>query len=445
MAAAADQPNTSHRRSRSPLEDRNGRNYSRYTHRHYNTRNEGPIPAEEGSLPRPSDEPEDFVDHTPTYTMTPEQIRDLARQLQRPETNGIQDFLKINLANQALINSMLAKPDSEDATEKAAGKPTNIMSVDTQVQAFRDDMRHNLSPARFLPMSTDLDHSQKQVPQSFTPRTNYNLKEFGITLNQYKGVHRAHDRTCSSLQLKAFQHSNLAKIENNTQWKLRDGSITATDQEKNLSDTYDALSALLNFTIISQQICPANMEALQLMAAVFNTHFAQATKPSARDIAELFIRWNNERIQNLGTSKVIEYKWIIDNIRDIVAARKTTITEARNARGQLNSVINQLADTPVVTSPNRRRGGENRGGSRGSPANRGYKRDNPNGRGNTTPKKSRPELPNFCRDYNRGDCPRQPVDGRCTVGNGKQLLHACDKWDARGLPCGKEHPRRDHQ
>ena len=117
----------------------------------------------------------------------------------------------------------------------------NILSKVTDLPAFVDNMADSLSPARFLPTGTNLKTWGNMIPTKFEPRSNLSLEEYGITVNNFAAVHKAHDRTDNKLQLKHFKTENLHKIEQSNKLKY-DG--TGFTQVSGLTDINTVAQAL---------------------------------------------------------------------------------------------------------------------------------------------------------------------------------------------------------
>ena len=241
----------------------------------------------------------------PIIQVSADTLKELFKGTNRNNTDpAVLALLKSQAQTSDLTNSLLKKTINQDEADDKPATQSNIVTQDVQIKPMKDDMHRNLCPARFFPISTDFEYSQTLVPKNIAPvRTNYNFAEFGIVVTQFKPVIRIHDRAATNLQLKNYTHANLAKVESNKAWEFHHNKITMADEDKELMGTYEALSALLNFTTMTLQACPSNMEALQLMNAVYNTHFQRILNPTAKDIAELFVKWNLERSQNIASGK----------------------------------------------------------------------------------------------------------------------------------------------
>ena len=241
----------------------------------------------------------------PIIQVSADTLKELFKGTNRNNTDpAVLALLKSQAQTSDLTNSLLKKTINQDEADDKPATQSNIVTQDVQIKPMKDDMHRNLCPARFFPISTDFEYSQTLVPKNIGPvRTNYNFAEFGIVVTQFKPVIRIHDRAATNLQLKNYTHANLAKVESNKAWEFHHNKITMADEDKELMGTYEALSALLNFTTMTLQACPSNMEALQLMNAVYNTHFQRILNPTAKDIAELFVKWNLERSQNIASGK----------------------------------------------------------------------------------------------------------------------------------------------
>ena len=407
----------------------------------------------------------------PIIQVTADTLKELFRGTPRNNTDpAVLALLKSQAQASDLTNSLLKKSINQDEADDKPATQSNIVTQDMQIKPMKDDMHRNLCPARFFPISTDFEYSQTLVPKNIAPvRTNYNLAEYGIVVTQFKPVIRIHDRAATNLQLKNYTHANLAKVESNKAWEFHHNKITMADEDKELMGTYEALSALLNFTTMTLQACPSNMEALQLMNAVYNTHFQRILNPTAKDIAELFVKWNLERSQNITSGKpiimqtrnntniitpagkVITYRWITDTLKDIVNSRRALGHNVNRQIAELKTKLSDLGDDPNLHKKHRDRDNQRNTG----PRTRDRDRDRKTGRGtpkrtnqnNTTPppgKRPRGSKgPAFCREFNAGNCSRPVTNGQCFLASiNRSLLHRCDHMDQQlGLRCGQDHPR----
>ena len=70
-------------------------------------------------------------------------------------------------------------------------------------------MEDKLTIGRFLSTATNLKVWGNSIPAKFEVRSNYGLEEYGLLVNNFTAVHKAHDRTDSKLQLKHFRSENM--------------------------------------------------------------------------------------------------------------------------------------------------------------------------------------------------------------------------------------------
>ena len=337
----------------------------------------------------------------------------------------------------------LGKLAAEEETD--TGKQKNIDVHETEIDSIIDDMQTQLSIARYLPMPTDLRASQAMVPVKIKPqRTNYNLEEYGITMNKFQALAAIHDRKNSGIQLKAYRHENLARIDAKNQVQLAGKDLQIKDEDRELGTKWQALLSIMNFHILSVQTCPANNESLVLLSAVFNYTLGGFPDPSSTDISQLFVRWILLRASRAGKPECITYKETFDMLRDIV---QTRMAKVANLVHQNQTAQQQLATHTKENIPpgkrfnnntgNRTHGGRKRlnggGGGGGSNAKRPA--------ASNAGRAKRPRGPNLCRNYNSPQgCSRAPNATQCMVQSGP-LIHACDYRMGNGLFCGQNHPR----
>ena len=141
--------------------------------------------------------------------------------------------------NSFLINHYLK--NKEDDEEKNIAKPRNINVKITELPAFQDNMADSLSPGRFLTTGTNLKTWGNSIPTKFEPRSNLALEEYGLIINNFTAVHKAHDRTDSKLQLKHFKTDNLHKVEESSKLKFDGSTFT---QVSGLADIQTIAQAL---------------------------------------------------------------------------------------------------------------------------------------------------------------------------------------------------------
>ena len=337
----------------------------------------------------------------------------------------------------------LGKLASEEETD--TGKQKNVDVYETEIDSIIDDMQTQLSIARYLPMPTDLRASQAMVPVKIKPqRTNYNLEEYGITMNKFQALAAIHDRKNSGIQLKAYRHENLARIDAKNQVQLAGKDLQIKDEDRELGTKWQALLSIMNFHILSVQTCPANNESLVLLSAVFNYTLGGFPDPTSTDISQLFVRWILLRASRAGKPECITYKETFDMLRDIV---QTRMAKVANLVHQSQTAQQQIATLTKENIPPAKRHTNNTGNR----AHSGRKRLNGGGGsgGNNAKRPAasnasrikRPGGPALCRDYNLPQgCHRAPNAAQCLIQTGP-LLHACDFRRTNGLFCGQNHPR----
>ena len=151
----------------------------------------------------------------------------------------------------ALASQIAALKNNDESSEKAKAKPKTVESAETEVKSMVDDMHKELSEARFLPVGTDLNRWQSMIPAASAPlRTNYNLEEHGIVLNQCRAVHSAHEKATTTLQLKAFKNENMARVEDIKTFSMAGGQFKQNAQEQEVAICKDAIRSLLNYVVI---------------------------------------------------------------------------------------------------------------------------------------------------------------------------------------------------
>ena len=400
----------------------------------------------------------------PSITLTSDQFRELFQiqatrntQVEPANTNNdaMADFLNnqqqffqaMSTDNRAIIEAIMNKKSDTDI-EKEAGKQKTIDTHETEIPAMIDDMATNLSEARFLPMSTNLKYSQSLVPIKAKPaRTNYTFTEFGINVNKFTAVHNCHDRQNPSLQLKAFRHDNLARVDHKNKVQIDGKDLSVKDTDQNLNNKWEAILSYLNFHVISTQICPANTESLTLLAAVMNYCLGGYGDPTSGDLSELFVRWTLLRAECAGKEDPVSYRTIYETLKEIVQNRTDKVTSLLTAAANAKKQVNDLTKETHNNHHNNPRGG--RGGTRGgrgggrAGANTTFrKRTNNFNNFPPTSGAKRPRGIQLCRSYNMpGGCPRAPGAAvKCTVKSG-ELIHGCDFTQPSGVPCGQSHPR----
>ena len=360
----------------------------------------------------------------------------LAQSLQLSQQSFQQYISDANTNMEAIIERKNTEPDEE----KEAGKQKTVNTFDTEVEQMVDDMDSLLTPARYLPMPVCLKTSQSMVPAKTKPtRTNYSFHQFGLIVNKFTAITNCHDRKHPGLQLKNFRTDNLARIDNQNKVKLAGQELQVKDSDQELTNKYQALQALLNFHIISSQICPANTETLTLLCAIFNYVLSGQAEPSSGDIAEVFVRWTLLRSDTVGKEEIVPYKVIADLVKETVQNRLNRISTLTN---QAAAATQQAAALTRETKPSYSNRGGNRGGGRGRGANRGGRGGNNIKRTNNAPgppsKKQKGVM--LCRDYNLPTgCPRAPAAASCHIKRGI-LIHACSHIQPTGLQCGQPHP-----
>ena len=313
-----------------------------------------------------------------------------------------------------------------DEPEKQAEKVKEIIYHETIIDETTDDMNQNLTDGRWLPLGTDLPFYQTKVPKVSGPlRTNYALEEIGLTPSRFRGIHMAHSRADPSLLLKMYRPENITRTEDVKTWAVAGGKFKQSAEEADITDTYGALRALMNYFLIRKRVCPGDFEPDTLFAAVFILYFDNVLKPSGKDIAALFVRWQGRRASTASVGQYIDYKWCKDNLKDITDARLAKIKEIKS---NINKDNEELEELGAHFRKDKNSGGDGwpRGGSRGR-GTRGFHRGGGGhgygGRGggafkqsnkrentsqdNSSNKKSRQVA--YCNDYNGGQCSRETV------------------------------------
>ena len=213
--------------------------------------------------------------------------------LQQLMTQLVADSTESKAALQAAMEK-LGKNSEEP--EKQAEKVKEVVYHETEIDDTTDDMHQNLTDGRWLPLGTDLPFYQTRVPKVSLPlRTNYALEEIGITPSRYRGIHMAHERASPNLLLKMYRPENLTRTEDVKTWAVSGGKFKQTAEEAEITDAYGALRALMNYFLIRKRICPGDFEVDTMIAAVFNLYFDNVLKPSGKDIAAFFVRWQGRR------------------------------------------------------------------------------------------------------------------------------------------------------
>ena len=264
----------------------------------------------------------------------------------------IAESLQSAVSNSSKINNLLLAQllrGKEEDEDKNLARPRNIASKTTELPAFIENMADMLSPGRFLPAGTDLKVWGNSIPDKFEPRSNLALEEFGLVVNDFAAVYKAHDRTNSKLQLKHFKTDNLHKIEKSNKLKFdgTTGNFTQVSGVTNIQNVAQALESLANDVVIFHRICPANPEALTLFMAVLRNYLSRAVKVTTPDVKNLFVDWNIERISKIAAKEgTVGYKWVEDQLSKIVNTRVTKADEATNA------TINAIAEAHVLAKDN---------------------------------------------------------------------------------------------
>ena len=178
-----------------------------------------------------------------TTTIPFEQLAGMFSSQLLMNTNMMETFRAAQTSNSETTNLLLQQliKGKEEDEDKNLARPRNILSKVTDLPAFVDNMADSLSPARFLPTGTNLKTWGNMIPTKFEPRSNLSLEEYGITVNNFAAVHKAHDRTDNKLQLKHFKTENLHKIEQSNKLKY-DG--TGFTQVSGLTDINTVAQAL---------------------------------------------------------------------------------------------------------------------------------------------------------------------------------------------------------
>ena len=259
---------------------------------------------------------------------------------------GIQSA--VNVSNETLsalvAHFLKGKEDDED---KHLSRPRNITSIITDLPAFTDNMADQLSPGRFLPAGTDLKAWGNSIPDKFEARSNLALEEFGLVVNDFTAIHKAHNRLDSKLQLKHFKTDNLHKIETSSKLKFDGANFTQVSGLADIQNVNQALESLANVVAIFHRICPANPEALTLFMVVLRNYLSRAVKVTTPDVEKLFVDWNIERIAKIAAKDgTVSYKWVEDQLTRIVTTRLTKADETTNA------AINILAEAQAQNKDN---------------------------------------------------------------------------------------------
>ena len=188
-------------------------------------------------------------------------------------------------------------------------------------------------------------------------------------------------------------------------------------------------------------MCPGNMETLILLNTVRRIIRQRAVTLAPRDITELFSDWANERALNISTGHFTrDDKWISDTLRRIAEDRRNREAKYNNNQGQDNT-----APPPSPRKTDRGRGGR---GIRGTGRGGRFISSPRGGRGrggSVTHRDNYPPTGKLCADFNKGNCPRDEVDGTCTIGR-LTLIHACNATNNAGLRCNStDHNATTHQ
>ena len=189
-------------------------------------------------------------------------------------------------------------------------------------------------------------------------------------------------------------------------------------------------------------MCPGNMETLILLNTVRRIIRQRAVTLAPRDITELFSDWANERALNISTGHFTrDDKWISDTLRRIAEDRRNREAKYNNNQGQ-----NTTAPPPSPRkTQDRGRGGR---GIRGTGRGGRFISSPRGGRGrggSVTHRDNYPPTGRLCADFNKGNCPRDEVDGTCTIGR-LTLIHACNATNTAGLRCNStDHNATTHQ
>ena len=399
-------------------------------------------------------------DHIPSSSdrarLTEAKTRQIEAKIRLVEERNRTDQLT---AQNHVIMSLIKSTSNnltEDQEDRKNNKQINMQYIDTEIEADNDDAYHNLTPARYLPASTDLHYAQVQVPDEFAPvRSNYALEEFGMTITKLAGIHKCHSRTDTTLQLKTFTDSNLRKVDTDKAWNRpdRSGNILTKPLEDKLKNVQDATLALLNFDNISTRICPNNFETRQLFNAVYRTQVAGYPVLNAHDIADLFTQWLLKRNGNISSGETIPYTWYEEKITSIVNKRNANLTEANVASRDAAARIAKYSDEPDTRRRNIRfdtpRGGNRNRNSNNKPNSRQPRRPT----STASPRTSRAaptgpstaggqEIP--CRDYNRDSGCSRSSGATCTKGN-MMYVHRCNHKVAGGKYCLENHVYSEHK
>ena len=268
----------------------------------------------------------------------------------------IAESLKSAFSNSSEINNLVLTQilrSKEEDEEKNIARPRNITSKTMELPAFIDNMADKLSPGRFLTTGTDLKAWGNSIPDKFEPRSNLALEEFGLVVNNFSAVHKAHDRTDSKLQLKHFKTDNLHKIDESNKLRFDGSTSTQISGITNIQNIAQALESLANVVAIFHRICPANPEALTLFMAILRNYLSRTVKVTTPDVEKLFVDWNIRRILRIAAkSGMVSYKWVEDQLTKIVNTQLTKADEAANATINAIAEAQALAkDDPSLTSP----------------------------------------------------------------------------------------------
>ena len=183
------------------------------------------------------------------------------------------------------------------------------------------------------------------------------------------------------------------------------------------------------------------METLILLNTVRRIIRQRAVDLAPRDITELFSDWANERALNISTGHFTrDDKWISDTLRRIAEDRRNREAKYNNNQGQDNT-----APPPSPRKTDRGRGGR---GIRGTGRGGRFISSPRGGRGrggSVTHRDNYPPTGKLCADFNKGNCPRDEVDGTCSIGR-LTLIHACNATNNAGLRCNStDHNATTHQ
>ena len=392
------------------------------------------------------------VNNQPAITITQDVLQALLANQQNGDNNSIMlanalrsttVSLQQHISNSNSQMEALIERKTEPDEDKETVKQKTVSNYDVEVDQMVDDMEYTLTPARFLSMPTCLKTSQAMVPAKMKPiRTNYSLSEFGLVVNKFSAIYKCHDRRDSELQLKNFQTTNLARIDNRSSVKLAGQELKVRDSDTELNSKHQGLQALLNFHVISSQICPANTESLTLLTACYNYSFSGQPDPTAGDLAEVFVRWNLLRGDAIGKDEPVTYKTVYDLLKETVQNRLNRIASLNQ---QADAAKQQVAALSRGTKPYTNNN-HPRGGGRGGKSNRGGRGGNQSTKRSATssysPSSKKQKGVQLCREFNLPTgCSRAPGADRCQVRGGLSLVHACSYIMPTGLHCGLNHPR----